>query len=109
MLVAVGGKDQLINPIFGIFYVWLWVGLSSRISLLFGPAWKAISPLRTINVGLARLSGGDPDRGVFTYPEWLGMWPAAVGLYAFVWMELVYPFATSSSARCGCGARCTSR
>jgi hypothetical protein len=28
------------------------------------------------------------------YPERLGYWPAALGLYAFVWMELVYPFAT---------------
>jgi hypothetical protein len=31
---------------------------------------------------------------VFEYPERLGYWPAAVGLYAFVWLELVYPFST---------------
>src|SRR4029078_2299660 len=69
--------------------VWIWVGMVVA-SLLFGRVWKAISPFRLINGGLARLSRGDPDVGVLTYPEKLGMWPAAVGLYAFVWMELVY-------------------
>jgi hypothetical protein len=90
VLVAVRGKDLLINPIFGIFYVWMWVGVIVA-SLLVGPVWKAISPFRSINEALARISGGDPDEGIVTYPERLGMWPAALGLFAFVWMELVYP------------------
>ncbi|MGA8245682.1 MAG: hypothetical protein WB797_02150 [Nocardioides sp.] len=90
ILVAVRGKDLLINPIFGIFYVWIWVGMVPA-SLLFGRVWRAISPFRLINTGLARIAGGDPDEGVLTYPERLGMWPAAAGLFAFVWMELVYP------------------
>jgi hypothetical protein len=89
-VVAVFGKDLLINPIFGIFYVWIWVGMVVA-SLLFGRVWKAISPFRLINTGLARLSGSDPDDGFLAYPERLGMWPAAIGLFAFVWMELVYP------------------
>jgi len=93
VMVAIGGEDSLINPFFGIFYVLLWVGFVPA-SLLFGPAYKAISPVRTINAAFAKLTGGDPDEGVFTYPEWLGHWPAALGLYAFVWMELVYPYAT---------------
>jgi hypothetical protein len=93
VMVAIGGEDSLLNPLFGIFYVLLWVAFVP-LSLLFGPVYKAISPVRTINSAFARLTGGDPDRGVFTYPERLGMWPAALGLYAFVWMELVYPFAT---------------
>ena len=92
-MAAVLGKDLLTNPFFGFFYVWWWVGLVP-LSLLFGPVWKAISPVRTINLAFARLSGSDPDRGVFEYPDRLGHWPAAVGLFAFVWMELVYPFST---------------
>ena len=87
------GKDLVINPVFGIFYVWWWVGLVP-LSLLLGPVWKAISPGRTLNLLLAKASGGDPERGVFTYPERLGHWPAALGLFAFVWMELVYPYST---------------
>jgi hypothetical protein len=93
VMVAVGGEDSLINPFFGIFYVLIWVGFVPA-SLFFGPTYWAISPVRTINAAFAKLTGGDPDKGVFTYPERLGHWPAAVGLYAFVWMELVYPFAT---------------
>ena len=92
-MAAVFGKDVLTNPVFGMFYVWWWVGLVPA-SLLFGPVWKAISPVRTINVAFAKLSGSDPDRGVFVYPERLGYWPAAVGLFAFVWLELVYPHST---------------
>ncbi|MCW2765674.1 MAG: hypothetical protein JWO11_1633 [Nocardioides sp.] len=92
-MAAVLGKDLLINPFFGVFYVWWWVGLVP-LSFLLGPVWKAISPVRTINFVFAKLSGSDPDRGVFVYPERLGHWPAAVGLFAFVWLELVYPYAT---------------
>jgi hypothetical protein len=85
--------DRLTNPFFGMVYVWWWVGLVP-LSLLLGPVWKAISPVRTINLAFAKLSGSDPDRGVFTYPERLGYWPAALGLFAFVWLELVYPHST---------------
>jgi hypothetical protein len=87
---AVWGKDVLINPVFGMFYVLLWVGLVPA-SLLLGPVWKAVSPLRAGNAVLARLGRTDADQGLFAYPERLGSWPAAVGLYVFVWMELVFP------------------
>jgi hypothetical protein len=92
-MAAILGQDRLTNPIFGIFYVWWWVGLVP-LSLLLGPVYKAISPVRTINAAFAKVSGTDPDRGVFTYPERLGYWPAALGLLAFVWLELVYPYST---------------
>lgn len=92
-LAAVFGRDLATNPAFGMFYVWWWVGLVP-LSLLFGPVWKAISPVRTLNTVLALVSGSDPDRGLYEYPEKLGHWPAAVGMFAFVWIELVYPFST---------------
>ena len=92
-VAAVLGKDLLTNPVFGMFYVWWWVGLVP-LSLLLGPVWKAISPVRTINLAFARLSGSDPDHGLHDYPARLGYWPAAVGLFAFVWLELVYPYST---------------
>ncbi|WP_435768949.1 hypothetical protein [Nocardioides sp. SYSU DS0651] len=90
---AVFGEDSVTNPFFGIVYVWWWVGLVFA-SALLGPVWKAISPLRTINAAIARLAGSDPDEGMFSYPERLGYWPAALGLYAFVWFELVYRYPT---------------
>lgn len=92
-VAAIAGENLFINPVFGLFYVVLWVGVVFA-SAFLGPVWKAISPVRTINLAFAKLSGSDPDHGVYDYPARLGYWPAAVGLYAFVWMELVYPFPT---------------
>lgn len=92
-MAAVFGADTLINPTLGSFYVLLWVGIVP-VSLLFGPFFKAVSPARTINVLLARVAGTSPDEGLYAYPRRLGYWPAALGLFAFVWLELVYPYAT---------------
>lgn len=91
---AVFGKDSLINPFFGTFYVLLWVGLVPA-SLLLGPFFKAISPARTISMLFARISGVADGEGLRAYPERLGYWPAALGLFAFVWLELVYPSSTA--------------
>ncbi|CAM3852941.1 MULTISPECIES: hypothetical protein [Nocardioides] len=90
---AVLGEDLLTNPFFGIFYVWWWIGLVFA-SALLGPVWKAISPVRTINLAFSKISGSDPDVGLLAYPARLGHWPASLGLFAFVWLELVYPYST---------------
>ncbi len=84
------GPDLLTNPAFGLFYIVLWVGLVPA-SLLLGPVWKALSPTRTISRGVAALARTDPETGLLGYPARLGYWPAAVGLFAFVWTELVSP------------------
>jgi hypothetical protein len=90
---AVLGEDTLINPFFGTFYVLLWVGIVPA-SLLFGPFFRAISPARTISMLFAKISGVPDGEGLRRYPERLGYWPAALGLLAFVWLELVYPNST---------------
>ena len=92
-VAATAGKDLLINPVFGMFYVWLWVGMVPA-SLLFGPVVKVLSPARALHAALMRLTGADPHVGLAPYPARLGYWPAALGLFAFVWFELVYPDAT---------------
>jgi hypothetical protein len=84
------GPDLVTNPVLGTFYVLVWVGLVPA-SLLFGPVIKALSPVRTLNLLLAKATGGDPGTGLTTYPAKLGYWPAAVGLFTFVWQELVNP------------------
>ncbi len=90
---AVAGPDLLLNPTFGVVYVLLWVGLVPM-SLLFGPFYKAVSPMRTIHLAFTKLTGGHPDEGIARLPAWVGLWPAALGLLAFVWLELVYPGST---------------
>ena len=90
---ALAGPDLLTNPTFGVVYVLLWVGLVPA-SLLLGPFYRAINPVRTLNLIFSRLVGGDPDRGIYDLPRWVGYWPAALGLFAFVWLELIYPDST---------------
>jgi hypothetical protein len=86
----VAGPDLVTNPVLGTFYVLVWVGIVP-FSLLLGPVVRAFSPVRTLNALLARLTGGDPANGLLEYPRRLGYWPAALGLFAFVWQELVDP------------------
>ncbi len=86
----VWGPDLVTNPVLGSFYVLLWVGIVPA-SLLFGRVYRAFSPVRTLNLLLARLTGGDPAKGLSSYPTRLGYWPASLGLFAFVWQELVNP------------------
>jgi hypothetical protein len=77
-----------VNPVIGVFYVYLWVGMVP-VSLLAGNVWPLLSPVRTVHLGLTRLLRTQPDRGIAKYPSRLGYWPAAGGLFAFVWTELV--------------------
>lgn len=90
---ALAGPDLLTNPTFGVVYVLLWVGIVPA-SLLFGPFYRSVSPLRTLHLLFTRATGGRPDTGLLTLPRWVGCWPAALGLLAFVWLELVYPGST---------------
>lgn len=87
---ALIGEDAPANPALGVFYIYLWVGLVP-LSLLFGNVWRLLSPMRTLHLVLSRLLDSPPDRSLLTYPSWLGYWPAALGLFAFVWTELVDP------------------
>lgn len=83
VVLAFGSDSSASNPGPTWFYVWFWVGLVPA-SLLLGPVWRALNPLRTI----ATWAGAHRSGGV--YPQKLGYWPAVVGLAAFVWLELVY-------------------
>ena len=87
---ALAGEDLAVNPTVGVFYVYLWVAMVP-VSLLLGNVWPLLSPARTLHLGLTWVSRTDPANGVLRYPSWLGYWPAAVGLFAFVWTELVDP------------------
>lgn len=71
------------NPLPGVFYVLLWVGLVAG-SVLFGPVWRLFSPVRALYRFL-------PVGPRLRYPEQLGYWPAAVWLFAFGWLELAAP------------------
>ena len=57
MLVAtLGPNNSGANPAPTWVYVWFWVGLVPA-SLLFGPVWRALNPLRTLTMAISRVAG----------------------------------------------------
>jgi len=65
-----------------------WVGMVFA-SILFGDLFRAFNPWRAIGraTGWALVRAGHAPRHR-PYPEKLGRWPAALGLFAFTWIEL---------------------
>ncbi|MEV6747127.1 hypothetical protein ACIQCQ_27910 [Streptomyces sp. NPDC088394] len=94
--LLLGPDDPDRNPAPGAVYVLLWVGLVPA-SLLLGPVWRPINPLRTVHLLVCRALGRDPAAGR-PLPAGLGLWPAAAGLLAFTWLELVAPDPASADA-----------
>ena len=90
VLAGLCGPQTQANALLGVFYVLLWVGLVA-VSLLFGPVWRVISPVRTVYLLLRRVTPARLARPRLSYPETWGYRPAALGLFAFVWMELASP------------------
>lgn len=78
------------NPAPTWLYVWVWVGLVP-LSLLLGPVWRFLNPVRA----MARLLGRVVPSGMRRsgLPVRVGRWPAVVSLGAFLWMELVFDHA----------------
>ena len=72
-------------------FVTFWLGFPVA-SVLIGDVFRAFNPWRAIGRAIGgafrAVSGQQPLHA--RYPEWLGRWPAAVGLVAFVWLEVVY-------------------
>ena len=90
MVAGLWGPQTQANALLGVLYVLLWVGLVA-VSLLVGPVWRVISPVRTVYLLLQRISPQRLSRPRLSYPEGWGYRLAAVGLFAFVWMELASP------------------
>jgi hypothetical protein len=89
LVAAFGTGTSATNPAPTWVFVWFWVGIVPA-SLLFGPVLRALNPLRLISGWIAWLRGRSDTDDVQPMPGWLGFWPAAAGLLAFTWLELVY-------------------
>jgi hypothetical protein len=88
-LAGVQSPQANFTPTF--IYVIFWVGLVPA-SILLGDVFRAFNPWRAIaraaGWSAARFAGPLPTP--FRYPQWLGRWPAALGLLGFAWIELAY-------------------
>ncbi len=74
-----------------LIFVTSWLGFP-LLSVALGNVFAAFNPWKAIatpiTLAYRRLAGRAP--GHLEYPAWLGRWPAAVGLAAFVWLELIH-------------------
>ena len=86
-----GTESAQANFVPTFIYVIFWLALVPA-SVLFGDVFKAFNPWRAIGrfAGwvAARAARADPPAPL-AYPERLGHWPAAAGIFAFAVMELV--------------------
>jgi hypothetical protein len=72
-------------------FVTVWLGFP-LFSVVFGDVFRPFNPWRAIGrmVGGAFSAIAGQRSAHLAYPEALGRWPAAVGLLAVVWLEVVY-------------------
>jgi len=91
LLALVLGADTANNPVPWVVFVLLWVGIVP-LSVVLGPVWRRLNPLRTVHALVNRAAGLDPADGVRPLPEGLGWWPAALGLGAFLAASPPAPF-----------------
>ncbi|MGW4740790.1 hypothetical protein [Nocardia xishanensis] len=63
-----GSSDSARNPVPGIVYIFVWVGVMVA-SLALGPVWKILSPTRALHRVICRTTGRPPERGALPYPE----------------------------------------
>jgi hypothetical protein len=87
LAAALFGVDRPLENLAPItIYVTFWVGLTI-ICALVGDLYALLDPYETLASGAgAGATRDDADGGATRF----GLWPAAVGLFAFVWLELVY-------------------
>ncbi|HEX3323549.1 MAG TPA: fenitrothion hydrolase [Solirubrobacterales bacterium] len=72
-------------------FVTVWLGFP-LFSVIFGDVFRPFNPWRAVGRVIGGLfSAVAAQRPAhLAYPKALGRWPAAVGLLAFVWLEVVY-------------------
>ncbi len=72
-------------------FVTCWLGFAF-FSALLGDIFRPFNPWRAVGraagAGFRAIAGQDPVH--LAYPERLGRWPAAIGLLAVVWLEVIY-------------------
>lgn len=72
-------------------FVTCWLGFP-LFSVVFGDVFRPFNPWRAIGraIGGAFTTMAGQRPAHLSYPETFGRWPAAVGLLAFVWLEVAY-------------------
>ncbi|MGI8726816.1 MAG: fenitrothion hydrolase [Solirubrobacterales bacterium] len=73
-------------------FVTFWLGMVG-LSVFLGDVFRAFNPWRAIGRAVSggfSLVAGQRAPAPLRYPDWLGRWPAVIGLAGFLWFELVW-------------------
>ena len=86
------GRQSATNNFAPTFiFIIFWLGLVPA-SVIFGNVFSAVNPWRALGRATSwvmnRIVGDQPPTAL-PYPPWLGHLPAAAGLFAFTWLELI--------------------
>jgi hypothetical protein len=82
-----GSQEPLANILPTFVFVVFWVAVPV-LSAVVGDVFAPLNPWRATARAVAWVARG--RRAPLTYPAWLGRRPAALGLLAFAWIELVF-------------------
>jgi hypothetical protein len=97
-LLGTRNPEMNLAPVL-VWIIW-WVGLSF-VAACIGNIWPALDPWHALfewmDAAARRLGLANGIALGFTYPAWLGAWPAVFLLLAFVWVEVLYPQAVVPS------------
>jgi hypothetical protein len=95
VLVLYAGFRGISDPTqnFSIVFVFytFWLGMV-LVSVLLGDVFRAFNPWRALGrlvSGGFRLAAGQSAPVPLRYPDWVGRWPAVIGVLLFVWLELI--------------------
>lgn len=77
-------------------FVWViwWIGFGF-IHALVGNVWSVLNPWKSLYELALFPRGGHEPAHVRPYPNRLGLWPAFVVFFSFVWIELIFPGSAS--------------
>jgi hypothetical protein len=81
-----GTQDSLSNFSITAFWVIFLLGFTYLVAV-FGNTWEFVNPFKTLLDGIERLVG--KNTRVREYPKRLGYWPAFLGYFGLIWLELV--------------------
>ena len=84
-----GSTDSTENLAPVALYVVLWVGVL-WVSAIVGDVWRGLNPWDTLAIAVTRTTGPAPAPEPPSRSLVWSHWPAAVGLFGFVWLELAY-------------------
>lgn len=84
----IGQNSFAFNWNMTFFWIIFWLGMTYLVAL-FGDVWQSVNPWQSIYNWFANLPPKTEHAPIVHYPERLGVLPALLFFFGFIWLELV--------------------